>query len=116
VLDSDLDVRETLPLLLGTPAPGSEKVGIDFLQENYESIIKRLPRGGGDDFRAYLPLVGTSLCDEASRQQFVALLQDRVKDFTGGPRNYAQALEGIRVCEAKSSSQGPDLAEFFSRQ
>jgi cytosol alanyl aminopeptidase len=116
LLDPDLDVRETSRLLRSSPARGSEKLAFDFLQENYESLVKRLPRGAGNDYRAYLPSVGASLCDEASRQQFVAFFQDRVKDFAGGPRNYAQALEGIRVCEAQSASEGAGVAEFFSRQ
>jgi len=79
-------------------------------------VVNRLPSSAGIDYRAYLPFVGGGFCDEPSRQEFVAFFQDRVKDYIGGPRNYAQALESIRLCQAHRTAQAADLADFFSRQ
>jgi hypothetical protein len=31
----------------------------------------------------------------------------------GGPRNLAQLLETIRLCEARKKIQQPDLVQFF---
>jgi len=87
----------------------------EFLKSNYDAILKRLP-SEGFDARADLPSVGRPFCDEASRQEFVNFFQDRVKDWTGGQRNYAQVLEGIRLCEARKAVQGADIAAFFANQ
>jgi hypothetical protein len=43
-------------------------------------------------------------------------LQDRVKDYVGGPRIYANVLETIRLCEARRDAQADDVAQFFSKQ
>jgi hypothetical protein len=63
-----------------------------------------------------LPMLGQNFCDEPSRREFVSYFQDRVKDWTGGPRTYAQVLEGMRLCEAQKMAQGEDVAGFFARQ
>jgi cytosol alanyl aminopeptidase len=117
LLDPDLDVRETFGLLFnGLGNRRTERLPFDFLKANYDAIVGRFPNAAGTDFRAFLPGVGGWFCDETSRQEFVAFFQDRVKDYIGGPRRYAQWLEGIRLCEARRSLQGEDLAQFFARQ
>jgi hypothetical protein len=88
----------------------------EFVQSNYDGLIQRLPSGGGSDAGADLVFTGEALCDESSRQKFVDFFQDRVKQFTGGPHNYAEVLEGIRLCEARKSALGADVAEFFAKQ
>jgi alanyl aminopeptidase len=117
-LDPDLDMRDTF-IPLARAALGdrrTEKLPYEFLQANYDAVVKRLPSSATFDYRAALPSLGASLCDEPSRQEFVSFFQDRVKDYVGGPRNYANALESIRLCEARQSAQGSDVAQFFSKQ
>lgn len=117
VLDPALDVRETFVLLFqGMGERQTEKLPFEFLKDNYDAVVKRFPSGATADYRAFLPLVGRAFCDEPSRLELAALFEDKVKEYVGGPRNYAQVLETIRLCEAHRSSQAADLAEFFSRQ
>ena len=71
---------------------------------------------GGFDARAMLPSVGQTFCDATSRAEFVNFFENKVKDWVGGPRNYAQVLEGIRLCEAQKAAQSADVAAFFSKQ
>jgi alanyl aminopeptidase len=116
-LDPSLDIRETF----GPPPHGpedrqTEKLAFEFLEANYDALVKRLPSGAGLDYRALLPFLGGSLCDESSQQEFVAFFQDRVKDYVGGSRNYANTLESIRLCEARRAAQTADVAQFFSQQ
>jgi len=117
VLNPEMDARETLGLLFGPLSnPQTRNMPFEFVQSNYDALIKRLPSGGGSDAGADLPFVGGEFCDESSRQKFVDFFRDRVKQFTGGPHNYAEVVEGIRLCEARKSAMGADVAEFFARQ
>jgi alanyl aminopeptidase len=117
ILHSDIDARETVYLLYGPLGnPETENLPFEFVKANYDALLKRLPSGGGTDSGALLPLVGSALCEEPSRKEFTAFFEDRVKNFTGGPRNYDQVVEAIRLCEAKRSAQSSDVADFLSRQ
>jgi alanyl aminopeptidase len=117
VLNPAMDGRETVGLLFGPlDNPATEDMPFEFVQTNYDKLIQRLPSGGGSDAGATLPFVGRDACDETSRRKFVDFFQERVKQFTGGPHNYAEVLEGIRLCEARKSALGADVAEFFARQ
>lgn len=117
VLDPALDTRETFGLFFGPLGDRqTEKIPLEFLKAHYDAVVGRFPSSAVMDYRAFLPFVGQSFCDDASRKEFTDFFQERAKTYTGGPRNYAQALEGIRLCEASRSAQAADLAGFFSRQ
>ncbi|HUK16650.1 MAG TPA: M1 family metallopeptidase [Bryobacteraceae bacterium] len=117
LLDPSLDARETFGVIFAaTGDPETQKIPFEFVKANYDAVAKRLPAGAGDDYRAFLPFIGSGFCDEQSRKEFVDFFQDRVKDYLGGPRNYAQALEGIGICEGYRSAQAADVAEFFAKQ
>lgn len=116
LLAPQLDVRETFGLMLsGLANPQTQSLPFEFLKAHYDEVLKRLPRGGDFDAAASLPFVGGPFCDEPSRRAFVEFFQDRVGGFLGGPRNYAQVLEGIRLCEAQRAAQSEDVAQFFAR-
>jgi len=91
---------------------GEIRAGFD----HYDEVLKRVPREGDFDAAAALPFVGQPFCDEPSRRAFVEFFQDRVRNFLGGPRYYAQVLEGIRLCEAQRAAQSEDVSQFFARQ
>jgi alanyl aminopeptidase len=117
LLSPDIDIREAVGLFF---APLSERqtdhAPFEFLKSHYDAVIQRLPSSAGMDYRAFLPFVGGAFCDEASRNEFVDFFQERVKGYGGGPRNYAQALESIRLCEARHAALGPDIAAFFANR
>ena len=117
VLNSGLDPREVLFLLLGPLSnPETQRMPFDFVKANYDELIQRLPTGMGQDAGAYLPFVGQALCDDGSRKEFVSFFEDRSKKFTGGPRNYNQTLEVIRLCEAQRAAHAADVEAYFARQ
>jgi hypothetical protein len=112
-----LDVREMAGLIFsGLGDPQTQSLPFEFLKAHYDEVLKRVPREGDFDAAASLPFVGSPFCDEPSRRAFVEFFQDRVGNFLGGPRNYAQVLEGIRLCEAQRAAQSEDVAQFFERQ
>jgi len=115
LLVPELDIRETVRLLFsGLGEPQTQTLPFEFVKSHYDEILKRVPRAGDLDAAASLVFVGTPFCDEPSRRAFVDFFQDRVAGFLGGPRNYAQVLEGIRLCEARRAAQSADAAEFFA--
>jgi alanyl aminopeptidase len=117
ILVPQLDIRETVHLLLGgLGEPETQRLPFEFVKAHYDDLLKRLPRAGDLDAAASLVLVGGPFCDEPSRRAFVDFFQDRVANFLGGQRNYAQVLEGIRLCEARRAAQSEDVAQFFARQ
>jgi len=117
LLRPELDVRETANMIFsGLSEPETQSLPFEFVKAHYDEVLKRLPREGDFDAAAMLPFVGDPFCDESSRRAYVDFFESRVNDFLGGPRNYAQVLEGIRLCEAQRAAQSEDVAHFFARQ
>ena len=117
LLVPQFDVRETTGLMFsGLGDPQTQSLPFEFLKAHYDEVLKRVPREGDFDAAAALPFVGQPFCDEPSRRAFVEFFQDRVRNFLGGPRYYAQVLEGIRLCEAQRAAQSEDVSQFFARQ
>lgn len=116
VLLPDYDPREVLGLAFGAWQPDARRLPFEFVTANYDALLKRLPAGGASDARARLLYVGGAICDAAGRAEFEAFFKDRAQAYEGGPRNYAQVLESIRLCEAQRATQGAGIAAFFSRQ
>ena len=117
VIHSEIDVRESLSLLIGPLGQReTENLPFEFVKANYDELLKRLPTGGGFDAGAMLPYVGGNACDAGSRQEFVGFFEDRVKKFTGGPHSYDQVLESIRLCEAQKTARAADIAAFFAKE
>jgi len=117
LLDPQFDVREMFGLAFsGLGDLQTQSLPFEFLKAHYDEVLKRLPREGDFDAAASLPFVGGPFCDEPSRRAFVEFFQDRVANYLGGPRNYAQVLESIRLCEAQRAAQSEDVAQFFARQ
>jgi alanyl aminopeptidase len=117
VIHSDIDTRETAGLLYsGLGNPATERMSFEFVKANFDEILKRAPSGGGSDFGSSLPYSAGSFCDAKSEQEYVDFFGERAKKFTGGPRVYAQVLEGIRLCEAEKAAQSADIAAYFAKQ
>jgi cytosol alanyl aminopeptidase len=117
VIHSDIDTRETARLLYaGLGERATERMPFEFVKANYDEILKHAPSGGGWDFGASLPYSAGSFCDAASEKEYIDFFAERAKKFTGGPRNYDQTLEGIRLCEAQKAAEGADIAAYFAKQ
>ena len=115
LLVPELDVRETVHLIFsGLNEPRTQTLPFEFVKAHHDEILKRVPREGDLDAAASLVFVGGPFCDEPSRVAFVDFFKDRVGNFLGGPRNYAQVLESIRLCEARRAAQSEDVTRFFA--
>jgi len=83
------------------------------VKANLDAIVARLPREVGEDFAASLATVGDGFCGASGHAQVEEFFQDRVKEYTGGPRRLAQVLETIDLCSAHSAKIGPSVARFL---
>jgi alanyl aminopeptidase len=111
MLAKEFDARESFFALLFGPRayPETRDLPFQFVEQNIDKILAVVPREVGEDYAAYLPFVGTGFCDASHRDAIQTFFADRVKSFTGGPRNLAQTLEQIDLCIAKRKAMGPEL-------
>src|SRR5271165_274823 len=110
VLTDEFDSRQSVDILFGVAqSPKTRDVGYDFVKQNWDALIAKLPT----DFGAFLPGVASGYCDEAHRQDAASFFQGRSTKYSGGPRNLAQTLERIDLCVAFKKSQQPSVTEFL---
>jgi alanyl aminopeptidase len=116
-LTKEFDPRESFHALLFGPLeyPETRELPFQFVEQNIDKLLTLVPREVGEDYAAVFPLVGGGFCDASHRAAVQTFFADRVKDFTGGPRNLAQALEGIDLCIAKRKALTPELGAFLQR-
>ncbi|MCC6808980.1 MAG: M1 family metallopeptidase [Deltaproteobacteria bacterium] len=111
LLTDAFEVREAMSLLWGpTGSPETRPIVWDWVQGNFDALVKKLPRDNG----AYLPFTATGLCDAALVPKVKAFFGERSKQFTGGPRQLDQALEQMQLCAVYKQAQAPVVAKFLS--
>jgi alanyl aminopeptidase len=117
LLSNNFDARETFyPLLFGPLAyPETRDVPFAFVRENLDKLLARLPREVGGDYAASLPMVGGSFCDASHRSEIDSFFRERVRQYTGGPRNLENVLEEIDLCTAERKKLGPELVAFLQQ-
>jgi hypothetical protein len=115
LLTNDFDVRESFYGLLYGPLSYRETRALpfEFVKNNLDALLARLPREVGEDFAAGLPEVGRAFCDPGHRAEVQAFFEERVKQYSGGPRNLTQTLESIDVCIARKKALEPELSGFL---
>jgi alanyl aminopeptidase len=116
-LTKEFDARESFYALLFGPLayPETRDLPFQFVQQNIDTLLTAIPREVGEDYAAVLPSVGRAFCDASHREAVQTFFQDRVKSFTGGPRNLAQVLEEIDLCIAKRKALTPELEAFLQK-
>ncbi|WP_051669455.1 M1 family metallopeptidase [Bryobacter aggregatus] len=102
-------------LFNGTNFPETRHLPFEFLQANFNTIVKLMPTGGGFDFGSVLPQVGSNFCDAQSRDQLANFFTPRVSKFTGAPAILKQTLEGINLCIADKAQRQPGVEAFLRR-
>ncbi len=114
MLKDDFDLRRTLFLLFG-PLNNWKTRDLPFawVKQNYSALEARLPRAVDSDMSAILPFTATAGCDSKTADEAESFFKEKMAKAVGGPRNLAQALEGIRLCAAKRQAQKEGLAEFL---
>ena len=115
LLTGEFDFREVMVSFLGSPSPATRRMPFEFVRDNLDALLKRLPREVGGDFAAYLPMVGNGFCSASERTDLETFFKPKVDGYSGGPRILAQTLERIDLCIARRAALGPSLAEFLKR-
>lgn len=114
LMDGTFDMRLSASLLFG-PLSTPELAGIplDFVKSNYDAIVAKLPSAAGFDYAAVLPQTAGRSCSADEARDVQDFFGPRMAKVNGGPRNLAELLEAIRLCEARKKVQQPDLVQFF---
>ncbi len=115
LLAGKYDARESFGPLLFGPLAYRETRGLpfEFVQNNLDALLSKLPREVGGDFAGDLPEVGRGFCDATSRNEVEAFFKDKVQTYTGGPRRLAGVLESIDICIAQHDRIAPNLIAFL---
>jgi hypothetical protein len=115
LLTDEFDLREIYPAFLFGPQayPATRRLPFEFVEQNIDALVNRLPREVGDDFAALLPESGESFCDASDRAQLSAFFRPRIDGYTGGPRLLEQTLERIDLCIARREALAPRLEAFL---
>jgi alanyl aminopeptidase len=113
LLTGQFDPRESFQQFLFPAPPEARTLPFEFVKQNLDALVKKLPRDVGEDYAAQLPAVGEAFCDASSRAELESFFGPRVGRFNGGTRILAQMLERIDLCIARKQALGPSLSQFL---
>ena len=112
VLTDEFDDNESINILFAARRFSETRdLAYDFVKQNWDALIAKLP----SDFGAFLPLIASHHCDSQHRTDAEAFFKDRATKFAGGPRNLAQVLEMVSLCEANKDANEASVAEFLKK-
>lgn len=113
-LDGTFDYRLSYNLLFGPQStPELARLPLEFVKANYDTVAAKLPSSAGSDYAAFLPQTAGIACSAEEAKEVEEFFGPRMAKVNGGPRNLAQQLESIRLCEARKKIQQPDLIQYF---
>ncbi|MCL5746412.1 MAG: ERAP1-like C-terminal domain-containing protein, partial [Acidobacteria bacterium] len=116
ILTGQFDPRMSFELLFGPlEYPETRALPFEFVKQNFDTLLSKLPRGATADSGAMLPMVAGSFCSLERRNEVEDFFKGRIADFPGGPRNLDQVLESITICTAVRKAQEASAAEFLAR-
>ena len=111
ILSGEFEVHQALFSLLGHLPNQNRDVAYDFVKQNWDALIAKLP----SDYGALMPFVAAGYCDAQHRADANAFFNGRSTKFAGGPRNLAQSLERIDLCIASRNTNEPSVAAFLGK-
>jgi alanyl aminopeptidase len=112
-LTDEFDPRESMALIFGpTGNRRTRQMAYDFVKANYDTIVGRLPKPWG----AGMVRMASPFCDAEHRADAEAFFKSRTPSLEGGPRTYAQAMEGIDMCIARRTANEPSVRAFLAKQ
>jgi cytosol alanyl aminopeptidase len=116
LIDGTFDPRESNALLFAPMGePVTSRAPLEFVMSRYDEVVAKLPAEGIFTLASFLPNVARVGCSERERAQTEAFFKLRVEKITGAPRNLANVLESIHLCEARMQAQSAGVAEFLRR-
>ena len=112
-LSDEFDPRESILLMWGAASdPRTREAALQFVEENFDKIVKRMPR----DYGAGLVNAGSGFCDDAHAQALDKFFRPRSRLYPGGDRRFAQALEQVRQCAAFRARAEPALTAWLEKR
>jgi len=112
-LTDEFDPRESMSLIFGpSGSRRTRQMAYDFTKANYDTIVGRLPKQWG----AGMVRMAGGFCDAEHRADAEAFFKSRTPALEGGPRTYAQTMEGIDLCIARRTANEPSVRAFLAKQ
>jgi alanyl aminopeptidase len=96
----------------GAEAKQVREMAWEFVKAHFDEIVAKLPRA----YAAYLAFSPLSLCSDEAKADMQAFFADRIPKLDGGPRVYAQALEGMQLCIENRKAKLPGVVAFLKKQ
>jgi alanyl aminopeptidase len=103
-------------LTAGLSFPDTRSMPFEFIKQHFDEITAGRPSIFGNDVGAFLPFVGGAFCDVESRDRYKAFFAPLVDQYSGAPRNFAQALESIDLCIAQKAAQESSVKAFLEKE
>jgi alanyl aminopeptidase len=97
----------------GQEEASTRRLASEYVKAHFDQIAAKMPSGGTFELGAFLPFVGGSFCDAASRAELETFFGPKIANFVGGRRNLQQVLEGIDLCTASKAAQQASVASFL---
>jgi cytosol alanyl aminopeptidase len=114
MLDPKMDIRDTQFMLFGADRRANRLVAQQFVKENKDALMKRIPSDGTTGGQSWLAYVFTSSCSAESRDEVVAYVNLNFAGLAGGERIVKQAIEGMDQCIARRKLLEPEIRSWLS--
>jgi alanyl aminopeptidase len=114
MLDPKVDIRDTQFMMFGARSERNRAVARQFVRDNKDAIMKRLPTEGTTSSQAYLAYVFTG-CTAEGRDEAVEYVNRNFAGLQGGARVVKQAIEGMDQCIARRKLMEPEIRAWLSR-
>ncbi len=116
-LSGKISLVDGFSLLLGAGQNYAEtrKMPFEFLKAHFDQIMKSNPSIFGFDLGSFLPQVGASFCDTASRTELQGYFEPLVSKYSGVSRALSRVVERIDLCIAHKAAQEASVADFLRK-
>jgi cytosol alanyl aminopeptidase len=82
-----------------------------WMTRNYEALVSII----GDDYRPFLPWMGSGFCTDADRQRVERFFSEQSRSPAGTARNLGLVVENIARCSRLRASVRPHLSVWLNR-
>jgi hypothetical protein len=113
ILDTKLDIRETLGLLFGGRSPANLAVSQQFFRDHAAAIMKRAPSSETTSPLARMSGLFTATCRADQRDAIADYVKATFEQLPGGPRVVRQNLESMDQCIASRALLEPELRAWL---
>ncbi len=116
VKDDSIDLRETIGVI-GALARRSQtrNLAVSFIEENFDTLVARMPDRGVRSLAAGLPRFSASACTVEAADHAQAFFGERITRHLGGARSLRETVEGIRLCAALKARYHDAVVERLNR-